>query len=80
MFPFSVIERYGPSIIGDERHAESQRTLYDRIARIGWRIRGRAQRAYVERCLIKRYPLGPTKDSGPPFLPSSPPLPIMETR
>jgi glycosyl transferase family 25 len=73
MFPFSVIERYGPSTIGDERHAESQRTLYDRIARIGWRIRGRAQRAYVERCLIKRYPLGPTKDSGPPFLPSNPP-------
>jgi glycosyl transferase family 25 len=73
MFPFPVIERHGPSTIGDERRAESQRALYDRLARIGWRIRGRAQRAYVEHCLIKRYPLGPTKDSGPPFLPSSPP-------
>jgi len=74
MFPFPVIERHGPSTIGDERHAEAQRALYDRIACIGWRIRGRAQRAYVERCLIKRYPLGPTKDSGPPFLRSSLPL------
>jgi glycosyl transferase, family 25 len=73
MFPFPVIERHGPSTIGDERHAASQRTLYERIARIGWRIRGRAQRAYVERCLIERHPLGPTKDSGPPFLPSNPP-------
>jgi glycosyl transferase family 25 len=72
-FPFPVIERYGPSTIGDERHAVSQRTVYDRIARIGWRIRGRAQRAYVERCMMERYPLGPTKDSGPPFLPSNPP-------
>jgi glycosyl transferase, family 25 len=71
MFPFPVIERHTPSTIGDRRHAPSQRTVYDRIARIGWRIHGRAQRAYVERCLIKRYPLGPTKDSGPPFLPSS---------
>jgi glycosyl transferase family 25 len=68
MFPFPVIERLSPSTIGDERHAVSQRALYDRIARIGWRIRGRAERAYVERCLIKKYPLGPTKDSGPPFM------------
>ena len=73
IFPFPVIERHGPSTIGDERHVVSQRTLYDRIARIGWRIHGRAQRAYVERCLLKRYPLGPTKDSGPPFLPPGPP-------
>jgi glycosyl transferase, family 25 len=73
MFPFPVIERHGPSTIGDERHAVSQRTVYDRIARIGWRIRGRAERAFVERCVIKRYPLGPTKDSGPPFIRCSPP-------
>ena len=73
MFPFPVIERHSPSTIGDERHAASRRTVYDRIARIGWRIHTRAQRAYVERCLIKRYPLGPTRDLGPPFLPSSPP-------
>jgi glycosyl transferase, family 25 len=72
-FPFPVIERHGRSTIGDERHAVSQRTVYDRIARIGWRIRGRAERAFVERCLIKRYPLGPTKDSGPPFIQCSPP-------
>jgi glycosyl transferase family 25 len=68
MFPFPVIERHSPSTIGDERHAMPQRALYDRIARIGWRIRGRAERAYVEHCLIKKYPLGPTKDSGPPFM------------
>jgi glycosyl transferase family 25 len=73
MFPFPVIERHGPSTIGDERHAVLQRALYDRIAHIGWRIHGRSQRAYVEHCLIKRYPLGPTTDSGPPFLPASPP-------
>jgi glycosyl transferase, family 25 len=72
-FPFPVIERHGPSTIGDERHAVSDRTAYDRIARIGWRIRGRAERAFVERCVIKRYPLGPTRDSGPPFIRCSPP-------
>jgi glycosyl transferase, family 25 len=72
-FPFPIIERRGPSTIGDERHAVSERTVYDRIARIGWRIRGRAERAFVERCVIKRYPLGPTKDSGPPFIHCSPP-------
>jgi glycosyl transferase family 25 len=68
VFPFPVIERLSPSTIGDERHAVSQRTVYDRIARVGWRIHDRAQRAYVEHCLIKKYPLGPTKDSGPPFM------------
>jgi glycosyl transferase, family 25 len=68
MFPFPVIERHGPSTIGDERHAVSQRAVYDRIACIGWRLHDRAQRAYAERCLIKKYPLGPTKDSGPPFI------------
>jgi glycosyl transferase family 25 len=68
VFPFPVIERHGPSTIGDERHAMPQRALYDRIARIAWRIRDRAKRAYVERCLIKKYPLGATKDSGPPFM------------
>jgi glycosyl transferase family 25 len=68
MFPFPVIERHSPSTIGDQRHAMPSRALYDRIARIGWRIRDRAERVYVERCLVKKYPLGPTKDSGPPFL------------
>jgi glycosyl transferase family 25 len=68
IFPFPVIERHSPSTIGDERHAMPQRALYDRIARLGWRIRDRAERGYVERCLIKKYPLGPTKDSGPPFM------------
>ena len=29
MFPFPVIERHGPSTIGDERHAVSQRVVYD---------------------------------------------------
>jgi len=68
MFPFPVIERHSPSTIGDERHAVSRSAVYDRIARVGWRIRDRAQRAYVERCLIRKYPLGPTKDSGLPFM------------
>jgi glycosyl transferase, family 25 len=70
IFPFPVIERHSPSTIGDERHAVSQRAVYDRIARIGWRIHDRTQCAYVEHCLIKKYPLGPTKDTGPPFLPA----------
>jgi glycosyl transferase family 25 len=68
IFPFPVIERGGPSTIGEERYAVPRRALYDRIARIGWRIGDRAERAYVERCLIRKCPLGPTKDSGPPFL------------
>jgi glycosyl transferase, family 25 len=71
-FPFPVIERHGPSTIGDERHAVSRRAVPDRIARIGWRLRDRGERAFVERCVIKRYPLGPTKDSGPPFLGACP--------
>jgi glycosyl transferase family 25 len=68
IFPFPVIERHIPSTIDDKRHAVPQRTLYDRMARVGWRIRDRAERAYVERCLIKKYPLGPTNDSDPPFM------------
>jgi hypothetical protein len=63
-FRFPVIERHCPSTIGDERRVMPQRAFYDHIARIGWRIRGRAERAYVERCLMKKYPLGPTKDLG----------------
>jgi glycosyl transferase, family 25 len=70
MFPFPVIERYGGSTIGEERHAESDRTIHERISRIAWRIRGRAKRAYADHCLIKKYPLGPTKDSGPFFIES----------
>jgi glycosyl transferase family 25 len=68
MFPFPVIERHSPSTIGDERHAVSQSAVYDRIVRIGWRLRDRARRAYVERFVIKKYPLGPTEDSGVPFM------------
>ena len=68
VFPFPVIELHGDSTIGDNRHAVPQRTVSDRIARAGWRIRDRVGRAYVERCLMKKYPLGPTEDSGPPFL------------
>ena len=68
MFPFPVIERHGPSTIGDERHAVSHSAVSDRIARIGWRIRDRAERAYADHCLIKKCPLGPTKDSGPPLI------------
>jgi glycosyl transferase, family 25 len=68
MFPFPVIERHSPSTIGDERHAVSQSAVYDRIVRIGWRLRDRARRAYVERFVIKKYPLGPTKDSGVAFM------------
>jgi glycosyl transferase, family 25 len=72
IFPFPVIERGGPSTIGEERYAVPRRALYDRIARFGWRISDRAERAYVERCLIKQSPLGLAKDSGPPFLVPSP--------
>jgi len=68
IFPFPVIERDGPSTIGDERHAVSHSAVSDRIARIGWRIRDRAERAYADHCLIKKCPLGPTKDSGPPLI------------
>jgi glycosyl transferase, family 25 len=68
IFPFPVIERHSPSTIGDTRHAVPKRALYDHIARIAWRIRDRAERAYVEFCLMKKYPLGPTEDARPPFL------------
>jgi hypothetical protein len=66
--PFPVIERHNPSTIGDARNAIPKRGLFDRIARMAWRIRDRAERAYVEFCLMKKYPLGPTEDAGPPFL------------
>ena len=67
--PFPVIERHAPSGIGDSRHAATQhRHPYDRIARITWRVRDRAQRAFVENCVLKKYPFGKTVDSGPPLL------------
>jgi glycosyl transferase family 25 len=73
MFPFPVIERDGPSTIGDERYAVSQRAVVDdRVARIGWRISDRAKRAYAEHCLIKRFPLGSSNETGPPFIPAEP--------
>jgi hypothetical protein len=72
IFPSPVIERGGPSTIGEELYAVPRRALYDRVARIGWRIGDRAERAYVERCLIKKSPFGLTQDSGPPFLEASP--------
>jgi glycosyl transferase, family 25 len=72
IYPFPVIERGGPSTIGEERYAAPRRALYDRIARFGWRIGDRAERAYVERCLIKKCPIGLTKGSGPRFLVPSP--------
>jgi glycosyl transferase family 25 len=68
VFPFPVMERHGASTIGDERYAVSQRAIYDRVARIGWRMRDRAERAYADHYLIKRFPLGATNDSGPPFI------------
>jgi glycosyl transferase, family 25 len=73
IFPFPVLHQDGPSTIGDERYAVSQRaTIYERLARIGWRVLDRTERTYVDHCLIKRFPLGPTKDSGPPFIPAEP--------
>lgn len=63
-FPFPVIERHGPSTIGEERYTVSQRAaVKDRVARIGWRIRDRTKREYAERCLIKRFPLGSSNKS-----------------
>ena len=72
IFPFPVIERGVPSTIGEERYVTPRRPVYDRIARIGWRISDRAERAYVERCLIKKRPVGLTKGLRPPFLELSP--------
>jgi len=75
MFPFPVLHRDGPSTIGEERYAMSQRAIYDRVARIGWRLRDRAERAYVDHCLFltKRFLPGPMGNSGPSFLPAQPP-------
>lgn len=70
IFPFPVMEQYGPSTIGDERYAVSQSAVYDHVARIGWRMCDRAERAYADNWLIKRFPLGPTNDAGPPFIPA----------
>jgi glycosyl transferase, family 25 len=71
--PFPVIERHSSSGIGDRRHTASQRKArYDGIAYIAWRIRDRFQRAFVENCVLKKYPLGKTEDSGPPFLQRKP--------
>jgi glycosyl transferase family 25 len=80
MFPFPVLHRDGPSTIGDERYAVSRRAVYDRVARIGWRVRDRAERAYVDHCLIstKRFSLGPMQDSGLPCLPLEPPAAIAQ--
>jgi glycosyl transferase, family 25 len=73
MFPFPVVERDGPSTIGDERYAVSQRAVVnDRVARIGWRISDRAKRALAEHCLIQRFPLGSSNETGPPFIPAEP--------
>lgn len=68
--PFPVIERHASSVIGESQHQATKRAFSDRVVRVGWRIRDRAQRAYVEACLLKKYPLGPTEDCGPPFLQS----------
>ena len=70
IFPFPVIHRCGPSTIG-ERYA-ARRAVSDIVARIGWRVRDRAERAYAEHFLIERLPLGPTRDSGPPFISAEP--------
>ena len=69
LFPFPVIERLGPSTIGDERHARpTPPSIGDRIARFGWRVRDRALRAYVDYCVLEKYPLGPSENEGLPFL------------
>jgi glycosyl transferase family 25 len=70
IFPFPVIHRHTPSTIG-ERYA-ARRAVSDSVARIGWRVRDRAERAYAEHFVIKRLPLGPTRDSGPPFISAEP--------
>ena len=70
VFPFPVVHRHGPSTIGERNGARG--AVSDRVARIGWRVRDRAERAYAEHFLIKRLPLGPTRDSGPPFISAEP--------
>jgi glycosyl transferase, family 25 len=71
--PFPVIARHIPSSIGDSRYAAPQdKTLYDRIVHLAWRVRDRAQRAFIENCVLKKYPFGPTEDSGPPLLQRQP--------
>ena len=72
VFPFPVLHRDGPSTIGEQRYTQSQRVMYDSVAHISWRVRNRAERAYVDHCLIKRLPLGPTKASDTPFTPAGP--------
>jgi hypothetical protein len=75
IFPFPVLHQDGPSTIGEERYAVSRRAIYDRVARIGWRVRDRAERAYVDHCLTltKRFSPRPIGNSGASFLPAQPP-------
>jgi glycosyl transferase family 25 len=68
MFPFPVIDRRIPSVIGEDRYAEPPLGPADHMARLGWRLRDRLMRAYAEGFVIEKYPFGPLRDSGEAFL------------
>jgi glycosyl transferase, family 25 len=72
LFPFPIIEQYGPSVIGPRDSVTKTPPLSDRAIRCCWRIRDRAKREYFDRWTAKRWPLGPTIDAGPAFISKSP--------
>jgi glycosyl transferase family 25 len=69
-FPFPVIERFVPSTIGDNRHADRKMTASEFMARINWRFRDKIGKIIYEVFCAPKHQLGGTKDVGIPFLSS----------
>lgn len=62
VFPFPVLERLGPSIIGHSAATDLAPTPADRVGRFLWRVRDRLTRAWVDLRQVRR-PFGAPTDA-----------------
>lgn len=67
VFPFPILERYGPSTIEHAQALQVSRSRLQRYARFSWRIKERASRAVVD-LLHRENAFGPPADVGAPYL------------
>jgi glycosyl transferase family 25 len=68
LFPFPVLERQGPSVIGHAANHESVATPAQRVQRMLWRLRERSARAFAD-IREAKHPFGAPLDGGSALFP-----------
>lgn len=68
LFPFPIIERHAPSVIGSARETAHESSIHKRLEWMRWKIVNRLKREYANRILLAKHPFGRPTDQGQAFI------------